>query len=285
MEILARLDQHKHPVPGDVETDSTTLASWIYSNVFTKPNLDAIYEHTRSAYADEYDGNIVRVTPGYFTQLDKLTVEAKRALVALYAPYSGRERRNMRVLELGFGTGALTGRIMRMCSEFLDQMQTGTELGDLPSIEIEGWDANSSMVKIATTRLKRSIRRPISRMLYPDLRLMKYEPDSYLQTGDRYDLIVGSFVTHYWMDFYPNGPVTSPTALSRFTGFLSSLRDQLLAPGGSHSLLMLFMTEKMLTMSVSCGLTTPLDNSSRHPRPIITLSATNGSSTPPLPIL
>jgi hypothetical protein len=232
MEILARLDQRKLPVPGDVETDSTTLASWIYSNVFTKPNLDAIYEHTRSAYADEYDGNIVRVTPGYFTQLDKLTAEAKRALVALYAPYSGRERRNMRVLELGFGTGALTGRIMRMCSEFLDQMQTGTELGDLPSIEIEGWDANSTMVKIATTRLMKSIRRPISRTRYPDLRLMKYAPDSHVQTGDRYDLVVGSFVIHYWMDSYPNGPVTSSSALLRFTGFLSSLRDQLLAPGG-----------------------------------------------------
>ncbi|MGH4016815.1 MAG: hypothetical protein ACRDSL_23365, partial [Pseudonocardiaceae bacterium] len=62
MKLLAEVDKIKKIAPQDRAQDLTALASWVYSHVLPSPRLDSIYEHGSSAYADDYDGNIVRVT-------------------------------------------------------------------------------------------------------------------------------------------------------------------------------------------------------------------------------
>jgi hypothetical protein len=231
LQVLTRVEEKKRDVPPEARTDPTTLASWIYSNAFVPPQLDSIYDYLKSAYADAYDANIVRVTPSYFHLLDRLAAEAQRALVTLYAPYSGRDMRDIRLLELGIGTGALTGRVIRMCGEFMAQMRAGPEHAERPFVEMDGWDANARMVQIASMRLA-SARQPNDGYLQPNLRVFKYEPDSYSTTSERYGLVLGSLIAHYWVDFLPDQHVARPSGLTRFCEFLTSLRDKLVAPGG-----------------------------------------------------
>ena len=141
--MLAKLEQERKLVPPDRGHDLTALASWVYSHVLLpepEDKLKSIFEYNTAQYADDYDGNIVRVTPGYYAQLDLLTAEVKRAMVALYAPFSGRDRSEITMLELGFGTAALTGRVQRMSAQFFAEMRTDPARPERPFIELDGWD-------------------------------------------------------------------------------------------------------------------------------------------------
>ena len=141
--VLAKLEQERKLVPPDRGHDLTALASWVYSHVLLpepEDKLKSIFEYNTAQYADDYDGNIVRVTPGYYAQLDLLTAEVKRAMVALYAPFSGRDRSEITMLELGFGTAALTGRVQRMSAQFFAEMRTDPARPERPFIELDGWD-------------------------------------------------------------------------------------------------------------------------------------------------
>lgn len=242
MELLAEVDRIKKIAPQDRAQDLTALASWVYSNVLPTPRLDSIYEHGSSAYADDYDGNIVRVTPGYYSQLDVLAEDAKRALVALYAPYSDRDRQGIKVLELGIGTGAFTGRLMRTCAEFLVQMSNESARMGRPFIELDGWDSNSRMVEISSQRLADAARQPADRMIRPNLKEFEFDPSGVPAAGDKYDLVVGSFFSHYWMDARPNREVNRSAELQSFRIFLDSISRSLLNPGGLALFLDAFYT-------------------------------------------
>ena len=236
LNILATIDEKKKTVPLERAEDLTTLASWIYSQVLSKPTVEAILQpRTSPEYANGYDADIVRVTPGYFTQLDMLTIEAKKALVELYSPFSGQGRRNVRMLELGFGTGTLTGRLIRMCADFESQIRNDHQRHERPSIEVDGWDANPRMIEIARQRLIDAARQP-------HLTELDYDPAVVKYAGDPYDLVLGSFFSHYWADASPDRHVRRAAELHQFQNFLDSIRKHLLTAGGFALFLDAFYT-------------------------------------------
>jgi hypothetical protein len=234
--ILATIDAKKKTAPRDRADDLTALASWIYSNVLSKRPVEAILQDRNGPdYANGYDADIVRVTPGYFSQLDMLTAEAKKALVELYSPFSGQSRRNVRVLEMGFGTGTLTGRLIRMCIDFEAQIRNDQQRHERPSIDIEGWDANPHMAEIARERFADAARQP-------DLREFEFEPSDVDYVGEPYDLVIGSLFSHYWADARPDRSMRRVAELPQFREFLSSIQKNLLAPGGFALFLDAFYT-------------------------------------------
>jgi SAM-dependent methyltransferase len=246
--LLAQIDSRKKAPPQDRADDATSLASWLYTNVFTpEPDLYAIFDRKSNEYATEYDGNIVRVTPGYYGQLDNLVLEAKRALAALYSPYSGRERKRLRVLELGFGTGTLTGRLMRVCADLVTSIWSSDEIRHERSfIELDGWDSNSKMVEIASQRLDRAAREARDRIIRPSLHVREFLPTvrgTLESNASQYDLVIGSLFCHYWMDYRPQEPVTEIESLREFTKFLGTIKRDFLAPGGIGMFLDVFYSD------------------------------------------
>lgn len=234
--MVATIDRRKKSAPLDRADDLTALASWIYSEVLSKRPVDAIMQDRKGAeYANGYDADIVRVTPGYFSQLDMLIAEAKKALVELYSPFSGQSRRNVRVLEMGVGTGALTGRLIRMCTTFESQIRNDRQRHERPSIDIDGWDANSRMIEIARERLADAPRQP-------DLREVEYDPSDVDHHGEPHDIVLGSFFSHYWADARPDRNVRRTTELAQFREFLDSIRKHLLTAGGFALFLDAFYT-------------------------------------------
>ena len=241
--VLDKVDELRRPLPFDRAMDVTALASWTYSNVVSEPRLESLYDYGSTAYADDYDGNIVRVTPGYYGQLDVLAAETKRALVGLYSPYSGRNQvASIRMLELGFGTGALTGRLLRISGQFFAEVRGDRDLAERPFVELDGWDSNPRMVEIASQRLIRSGRQAGDTPLQANLGRVEFDPtDSHVEE-DKYDLVVGSFFSHYWADSLPDRPFSRAKDLQRLRGFMRAIRDDLLAPGGFALFLDAFYT-------------------------------------------
>ncbi|MGH4016044.1 MAG: hypothetical protein ACRDSL_19395 [Pseudonocardiaceae bacterium] len=142
--------------------------------------------------------------------------------MALYAPYSDRDRQGIKVLELGIGTGAFTGRLMRTCAEFLVQMSNESARMGRPFIELDGWDSNPRMVEISSQRIADAARQPADRMIRPNLEEIEFDPSGAPVADDKYDLIVGSFFSHYWMDDRPNRGINRSTELQSFRIFLES---------------------------------------------------------------
>jgi hypothetical protein len=245
LELLAEIDERKHVPPADHTKDRTTLASWLYTNVFDpKPDINAIYDNMTSQYATEYDGNIVRVTPGYYNQLDDLVTEVKRALAALYSPYSGRERQSIKMLELGIGTGNLTGRLMRMSGGFISQLWSDDNHGERSFIEFDGWDSNRQMVEISSVRLAAAAQQARDRVIRPNLQVREFDASKSEDSPPRYDLVVGSLFSHYWMDSRPNRPITKASDLREFRSFLEAVRDTLLLSDGIAMFLDVFHTDE-----------------------------------------
>lgn len=253
--LLTEIDNRKKAPPLDRVEDPTSLASWLYTNVFTpQPDIYAIFDYKTARYATEYDGNIVRVTPGYYSLLDGQALEAKRALAALYSPYSGRDRQRLRVLELGFGTGTLTGRLMRVCAELVTSIWSSDEIRHERSfIELDGWDSNPKMVEIASQRLDRAAQSGRNRIVIrPSLQNREFDPaDRDGGREERYDLVIGSLFCHYWMDYRPQGPVAQVAKLHEFRNFLAAVKRELLAPGGIAMFLDVFFSDDKRTQEVS----------------------------------
>jgi hypothetical protein len=248
LELLAEIDERKQVPPADRTKDRTTLASWLYTKVFDpKPDINTIYDNKTSQYAAEYDGNIVRVTPSYYNQLDDFAIEVKRALAALYAPYSGRERQNIKMLELGIGTGNLTGRLMKMSGDFISQLWKVGDHGERSFIEFDGWDSNRQMIEIASVRLTAAARQAHDRVIQPSLQVCEFDASKPEGSPPQYDLVTGSFFSHYWMDSRPNRPITKASDLREFRSFLEAVRDTLLLPGGIAMFLDVFHADEKRT--------------------------------------
>jgi hypothetical protein len=248
LELLTEIDERKQVPPADRTKERTTLASWLYTKVFDpKPDINTIYDNKTSQYAAEYDGNIVRVTPSYYNQLDDLAIEVKRALAALYSPYSGRERQNIKMLELGIGTGNLTGRLMKMSGDFISQLWKVGDHGERSFIEFDGWDSNRQMIEIASVRLTAAARQAHDRVIRPSLQVCEFDASKSEGSPSQYDLVIGSFFSHYWMDSRPNRPITKASDLREFRSFLEAVRDTLLLPGGIAMFLDVFHADEKRT--------------------------------------
>jgi hypothetical protein len=224
LQMLSMIDERKKGLPLDRAQDLTALASWAYSNVLSTPSLSQIYFRERPEYADNYDGNIVRVTPGYYSQLDAVSNEIFHSLIAQYSP--GAEQGRFRILELGFGTGALTGRLLSVCSKFMALMHEQTNR-QRPFVELDGWDSNARMVDIATHRLgswRESLKGEVS--LQPNLERVDFNaiPARIRDKPVKYDLVVGSLFSHYWIDLGSEGAVSQPEHLQQFRLFIQHLR-------------------------------------------------------------
>jgi MFS transporter, DHA3 family, macrolide efflux protein len=231
LNMLSAIDAKKIPLPIETSRNLAALASWVYSNVLTTPPLSSIYFRGKPEYADDYDGNIVRVTPRYFTQLDLMANEVFRTLIARYSPVV--EQSGLRILELGFGTGTLTGRLLKICTQFMSLMQDQRSR-TRPFIELDGWDSNSRMVQIATDRLHArlsSIKGPA--LIQPNLANVNFNnvPEKIRERSPKYDLIVGSLFYHYWIDLGADGAATSPDQMPVFRRFLNRIRNYLKAGG------------------------------------------------------
>jgi SAM-dependent methyltransferase len=231
LNLLSMIDERKKILPIDASRDLTTLASWVYSNVLKTPSLSSIYFRDKPTYADEYDGNIVRVTPGYFTQLDATANEVFLALVAQYSPVT--EQSGLRILELGFGTGTLTGRLLKIGAQFIALMRNQRSRAR-PFVELDGWDSNNRMVQIAIDRLntrRRTQREEV--LIQPNLASVDFDavPPKIRERSIKYDLVVGSLFYHYWIDLGPDGAATTPEHLHEFRRFLNRVSSYLKAGG------------------------------------------------------
>ena len=233
--LLSSLDTEVVPQDLVIGSDLTKLASWTYSKILKRTTIDAIYDNRTEEYAATYDRIIVAVTPGYYTHLDQLATEVKHALTSLYSTSGDLNPARLRLLELGFGTGALTGRLVRACSSF--NTSVVGDKSETKLVQFDGWDANPWMVDIAKRRLEGA-----ATSIQPRLRAAAFEVDmDPLPANERYDIVVASLFSHYWTDVNPR--LTGPaTHLNILRDFLTAIRTKLLTPRGMALFLDAFYT-------------------------------------------
>jgi SAM-dependent methyltransferase len=184
--MRALLDEIGRPVPSTLH-DDTEMAAWLFRDILHKTNVRGILQPAEHGpYASCYDSTMVRVTPEYFAQLNKLSEAATDAVLDRYR----RGHKAIAILELGYGTGALTSRLARSLTQITHVLDAHTR--EPISLSYQGWDYNGFMKDIAESQL-RAVGAPFPiDMLVRDFG----DPDS---RQGRHDLIVGSFVTQNWV--------------------------------------------------------------------------------------
>jgi SAM-dependent methyltransferase len=174
------------PVPLTL-TDDTEMAAWLFRDILHKTNVRGILQPAEHGpYASCYDSTMVRVTPEYFGHLNKLSEAATDSVLDRYR--SGHKE--IGILELGYGTGALTVRLARSLEQIAHIFNAHTK--EPISLTYQGWDVNGFMKDIAEVRLR------AARTHFPIDMLVRDFGDDSSRRG-AFDIVVGSFVTQNWV--------------------------------------------------------------------------------------
>lgn len=121
--------------------------------------------HQSKDYADDYDDKIARIIPNYFQLLDE-------AVAAV--PFATNEPIN--VLELGFGTGNLTSRLLL----------------SHPRATVYGLDYSPYMTPLARAKLRRSgLSHSRFKPVCEDITSFRYD-----SLHVRFDLVIGTLIFH-----------------------------------------------------------------------------------------
>jgi hypothetical protein len=183
------------------------------------------------------------------------------------------------MLELGIGTGNLTGRLMRMSGGFISQLWSDDNHGERSFIEFDGWDSNRKMVEIASARLTAAAQQAHDRVIRPNLQVREFDASKSEDSPPRYDLVVGSLFSHYWMDSRPNRPITKASDLREFRSFLEAARDTLLLSDGMQCFSMFSIQMKGELTSRRCGKRILSASLTARRPPTLTSTGTRGSIT------
>jgi hypothetical protein len=81
-------------------------------------------------------------------------------------------------------------------------------------------------------------------VIRPNLQVREFDASKSEGSPPRYDLVVGSLFSHYWMDSRPNRPITKASDLREFRSFLEAVRDTLLLSDGIAMFLDVFYADE-----------------------------------------